>query len=75
MCWSAPAFTSSFSDRSLPRLGVSSAAHGEEHPRATLGQGRQARTTFDIDARTRGCTSPPSVVCALWPIALLSDDT
>jgi hypothetical protein len=40
-----------------------------------LGQGRQARTTFDTDARTRGCTSPPSVVCALWPTALLSDDT
>ena len=30
---------------------------------------RPVRTTFDADAHTRGCTPPPSVVCALWPTA------
>jgi hypothetical protein len=37
--------------------------------------GRQVGTTFDSDVHTRVCTSPPNVVCALWPTALLSDDT
>jgi hypothetical protein len=37
--------------------------------------GRQVGTTFDTDAHTRGCTSPPNVVCALWSTALPSDDT
>jgi hypothetical protein len=32
--------------------------------------GRQAGTTFDTDAHTRGSTSPAGVVCARWPTAL-----
>jgi hypothetical protein len=47
---------------------------GDEHLARRSGR-PGGRSTFDTDAHTRGCTSPPNVVCALWPTVLLSDDT